>query len=165
MQEIFQSVWDKAWPYLLELFNFIVSAWKYVLPILNNVFIFIGNIITFVKNFLMQILAFFNDEYLFSKPIIIDYAQKNKLLAGIIFITTLLILFFWVKMFQDAKKNEPDWRKLWMFLIVILGPIGALIYFFGRKRVLQKKQWQKEKVMLSFFTPMSKRSNTNENAD
>ena len=40
---------------------------------------------------------------------------------------------FWVIMLVDVVKNEQD-KGLWIILLFVLGLLGAIIYYFARKR-------------------------------
>lgn len=48
----------------------------------------------------------------------------------------LLLFAFWVWMLVSALKNEPagEDRIVWILVIILTGPIGALIYAFMRYR-------------------------------
>ena len=48
----------------------------------------------------------------------------------------LLISCFWVWMIVDCAKREfekPDEKTVWILVIVLVGVIGAIVYFFAVK--------------------------------
>jgi hypothetical protein len=42
-----------------------------------------------------------------------------------------LLLAFWAWMIYDAIKNDPE--RIWLWVVLILGPLGAVVYFLFRK--------------------------------
>lgn len=42
-----------------------------------------------------------------------------------------VVLAFWIWMIFDSARNEPE--RTWLWVVVILGPLGAVIYFLVRK--------------------------------
>lgn len=144
--ETLGKIWEKLWPLILWFLDFCEMLREKFLLLIN-----------FIYEVTEKMLLFGKEKYFVAKPIILDFAQKNKIIAAVSGLIILLLLFFWIKMLQHANQKEPTWRKLWLFIVFILGPIGAAIYYFGRKRVLEKEEYQHQKVALSFFSPMSKR--------
>ncbi len=56
-------------------------------------------------------------------------------LLGLIFFTIGIFVFvFWLKMLIDAIKNEKEDKTMWVLLIIFLHVLGALIYYFVKKR-------------------------------
>ena len=50
----------------------------------------------------------------------------------------LAIFGFWIWMFVDALRNKrltPHDRKWWAIVLVVLRPVGALLYYFKQYRV------------------------------
>jgi prolipoprotein diacylglyceryltransferase len=48
---------------------------------------------------------------------------------------------FWIWMIIDCAKNEPENTNnkiVWILIVVLLGFLGALIYFFARRPTRQK---------------------------
>ncbi len=50
----------------------------------------------------------------------------------------ILLLAFWIWMIVDCATNEPDvpgssTKIVWILVVVLLGWIGALIYYFARR--------------------------------
>ena len=54
----------------------------------------------------------------------------------IIWVLALLASVFWLWMLIDALLNEPTTNEkiLWVLVIVLLNLLGALIYFFVRRK-------------------------------
>ena len=52
----------------------------------------------------------------------------------IIFIIMIPFIIFWVKMIIDASKREFKDKTVWLILIVALGLVGAIVYYFAIKR-------------------------------
>ncbi len=51
-------------------------------------------------------------------------------------VISLLITVFWLWMLIDCIKNEPDegnTRVIWAVVIILLGGLGAIIYYFARR--------------------------------
>lgn len=144
--ETLGKIWEKLWPLILWFFDFCEMLREKFLLLIN-----------FLYGVAEKMLALGKEKYVLAKPVVLDFAQKNKIIAAVLGLVTLLLLFFWIKMLQHANQKELVWRKLWLSIVFILGPIGAAIYYFGRKRALEKEEYQHQKVALSFFSPMSKR--------
>lgn len=55
---------------------------------------------------------------------------------------------FWIWMIVDCAQNEPPGNDkiVWMLIVILLNWIGAIIYFFARRRDRTKGQ---------FFKPQS----------
>ncbi|MBI2133277.1 PLDc N-terminal domain-containing protein [Candidatus Woesearchaeota archaeon] len=53
-----------------------------------------------------------------------------------LFIAALLIgsFIFWLIMLIDCIKREFDQKALWIILILVLGIVGAILYYFMVKR-------------------------------
>ncbi|MBI4994969.1 PLDc N-terminal domain-containing protein [Candidatus Peregrinibacteria bacterium] len=41
---------------------------------------------------------------------------------------------FWLWMLIDAIKNEKEDKAMWVVLIILLNLLGAIIYYFAKKR-------------------------------
>lgn len=52
----------------------------------------------------------------------------------IIFIIMIPFIIFWIKMIIDASKREFKDKTVWIILIVALGLVGAIVYYFAIKR-------------------------------
>ena len=52
------------------------------------------------------------------------------IIIGVVGLTGVI---FWVIMLVDVVKNEQD-KALWIILLFVLGLLGAIIYYFARKR-------------------------------
>jgi len=62
-------------------------------------------------------------------------------IMGLFFIGMMLLLVFWVWMLVDVVQNEKDNDLVvWMLILVFTGFIGAIIYYFVRKRNRIKTQ-------------------------
>jgi hypothetical protein len=58
----------------------------------------------------------------------------------LVLIPVLLLLgAFWIWMLVDVIQREFENKVLWIVLIILLGVIGALLYFFIIRRVLKKQ--------------------------
>ena len=60
----------------------------------------------------------------------------------------VFLFAFWIWMIVDCAKNEPPGpdKIVWIIVVVCLNWIGALVYFFARRRNRNKGQ---------FFRPQS----------
>lgn len=61
---------------------------------------------------------------------------------GIMMIVGLFLFIFWILMVVDAVKRT-NWKQesdktLWIILVIVLGYLGAIIYYFAIKRALDK---------------------------
>jgi positive regulator of sigma E activity len=151
-QAILDKIWEILKPLLLWLFELCKIAWQWIVIISGKIYVDC----VIVYNFTLEIISAGKEKYEIAKPIAIDFAQKNRVAAAVIVVVILLAIFFWICMLRHAAKNEESWRKTWIFFIFIFGPLGALVYYFGRKRALEKKEYEQQRVALSFFSPMSK---------
>jgi hypothetical protein len=136
--EILGKIWGVLQPPLLWLLEFGKTAW--------------GKIGIFSANFFNQTI----EKY----PALFIPLQKNKLSSALIAFGIFLILIFWLKAIVYVAKDETEkklWLCIWLSIVFILGPIGAIIYYFGKKRTSEKREYEKQRIELSFFTPMSKR--------
>ena len=58
------------------------------------------------------------------------------LIMGIPFLVMLLLMPFWIWMLIEALTKEPedgDTKLVWVLVILLAGPLGAVIYFFARR--------------------------------
>lgn len=156
MKEIIITLWERIWPLISVSWVWIFSQWHKTLPYLEKLFEFFKNTYSTLSNFIFNFLTYLKQQYILLKPIALTFAEKEPIWAGIILLTIILSAIFWISMLKHAKKNELVWRKFWLFIIFILGPLGALLYYFLRKKYLERKENAHSKVMLSFFTPMNK---------
>ena len=46
----------------------------------------------------------------------------------------LMCFVFWLLMLLDAINHQKEDRTMWVLLIVFLGILGAIIYYFSQKR-------------------------------
>lgn len=44
---------------------------------------------------------------------------------------SIVMVAFWGWMIYEAARNEPD--RIWLWIVIILGPLGATVYFLFRK--------------------------------
>ncbi len=63
---------------------------------------------------------------------------------GVLVIGGILLLVFWVVMLIDVLKRT-NWKQesdktLWILLVILLGYLGAIIYYFAIKRQLDAKK-------------------------
>lgn len=183
MQKFFQNLQSKLWDSAVDFFNeallFSDQTWKSAQPWRNNVSDFFGVVSEFLgnvsdymtvvssllRNKLGKLIALADMEYDSTVSFTENLSQKSKLTTWITILLLLFLAFFWILMFRHAKRNELIRKKMWLSIIVLLGPLGALIYFFGRKRVLEKQSEKHDKVMMSFFSPMHKRDSNEKKND
>jgi len=50
------------------------------------------------------------------------------------YLIALLFFVFWVWMLVDCAKRNFDQKTLWIVLLLVLGWVGAIAYFFAVKR-------------------------------
>ena len=158
MQEFFKNIQGKIWLLLQRLFGLTASAMKIAWPLLGRVFVFYLAIYTLTRNYLQNFTEIENKNYTMEKQVLRDSFHKNPRLGTAIGIAIMAMLLFWFWMLRCAKRNETSWKKSWIFFIFILGPFGALFYYFFKERPLEKRTDQHDKLMMSFFTPMHKNS-------
>lgn len=156
-QAIFNKIWEILKPLLLWLFELCKIAWQWILIVSEKIYVACVIVYNFANEIIASGITASKEKYIATKPLILDFTQKNRVIAIVSSFAILLILFFWLSMLRHVAKNEESWGKIWIFIVFIFGPLGALIYYFGRKRVLEKKEYEHQRVSLSFFTPMSKR--------
>ncbi|HOF42861.1 MAG TPA: PLDc N-terminal domain-containing protein [Candidatus Moranbacteria bacterium] len=144
------EILGKIWEYLKPVINL---PWEYAKTGWENFVIFLRVALVFISEITQKSKEMHEN----AKPLVIGWAQENPLLAAVCGFVALIVTVFWLWILRHVIKKESVCRKTWAFVILISGPVGALIYFFARKRVLEKKEKQHEKVMFSFFTPMGKR--------
>ncbi len=59
------------------------------------------------------------------------------------FLFMMFLLAFWVWMIVDVARNEKDNDlAIWILVVILLGFIGAIVYYFARKRPRTKAQKQ-----------------------
>ena len=46
----------------------------------------------------------------------------------------LFLFVFWIMMLVDAIKNQTENKALWVVIIIFLGWLGAIIYYFAAKK-------------------------------
>jgi hypothetical protein len=56
-----------------------------------------------------------------------------------IFILGTLGTIFWIMMIVHAVKYDIENKAMWLILMVFMGPIGALVYYFVVKRKFNKQ--------------------------
>jgi hypothetical protein len=64
-------------------------------------------------------------------------ASAVWVIIGIIILITLLPVAFWIWMIIDCLKNEPaesPETTKWTMLVLLFGPIGAMIYHSTRRK-------------------------------
>lgn len=52
----------------------------------------------------------------------------------VVMVVNLALFVFWLWMLIDVIKRKFDQKVLWIVLIIILGYLGAIIYYFAVKR-------------------------------
>lgn len=67
-------------------------------------------------------------------------AIVGMILWFVLFVLGILLFVFWIFMIVDVFKRT-NWKQesdktLWIILVILLGYIGAIIYYFAVKRVL-----------------------------
>lgn len=56
---------------------------------------------------------------------------------GFLFLLNFIGFIFWIWMIVDCVTKEPSQgndKVIWVLIIVLLGWIGALVYFFARRQ-------------------------------
>ena len=53
-----------------------------------------------------------------------------------IIVLAILAFIFWILMLVNVAtaKNKGDWKVIWILIVVLLGIIGAIIYYFVGKK-------------------------------
>ena len=75
-----------------------------------------------------------------SPRFVAEFTGRLFLIIVVIILLIGLPLFaFWLWMLIDAVQREFNDKTLWIVLIVLLGSIGAIIYFFAIRRKLKKE--------------------------
>lgn len=52
----------------------------------------------------------------------------------VLFAILLFIFIFWLKMLLHAIRSNLNDKLIWVLVILLLGPLGAIIYYFVVKR-------------------------------
>ncbi len=63
-------------------------------------------------------------------------ARRWERLGLLIIVLYLLLLAMWVWMLVDCATKEPSTERsktVWILVVALLGPVGALIYFVARR--------------------------------
>ena len=66
-----------------------------------------------------------------------DLGENEVIVYTVLLPLGLAIFGFWVWMLIDSRRNEKFTRadrKLWAILLVVLRPVGALLYYFKHYR-------------------------------
>ncbi|MFC1656689.1 PLDc N-terminal domain-containing protein [Patescibacteria group bacterium] len=63
---------------------------------------------------------------------------------GLIMILSIFLFIFWIMMIIDVAKRE-NWKDdsektLWLLIVILVGYLGAIIYYFALKRDRDKKK-------------------------
>ena len=73
-----------------------------------------------------------------------------EVLGGAAFTLFILLIVagfvFWIRILLDCVRNEPDTgndKVVWVIIIVFTQIIGALMYYYVRRRPRRFAQWQK----------------------
>lgn len=167
MQQFFQDLQGKLWIFLSlqidKATEFSTKIWEYIRPYLGNAWDYTLEIYSYLLKYLILSISFLGKIFSIAleyttliKPAFENIYNQNKYQAFGLLLILLLIISFWFLMIRHAKKHTIDWKKTWIFTMIILGPIGALAYFFLSKRRIEKQQDRKDKVMMKFFSPMHK---------
>jgi prolipoprotein diacylglyceryltransferase len=64
------------------------------------------------------------------------------ILMAVMVILIILIIVFWLWMLIDCLKRDFDKRIAWVLILIFLGILGALLYYFmiKRKNISTEKQ-------------------------
>lgn len=162
MQKFFQELQGELWLWLIEVFkkttDFSIETWTNLKPYLEIGFFWFEKSFQYLTSSASDLFSISinsasslenNIQSLFSKNY--TFNKYNNLAVIIVFV---LVFLFWIWMIVHAKRNEILHKKIWITIILLLGPVGALIYYIFRKRKLEIEQKRRDKVMMSFFTPM-----------
>lgn len=169
MQHFFQEMQGRLWDFLVRQYdssvNIISGGWNYLEPFLKNAldfteikFNFLKELVSLLSGKSGEIFIFALNYLTLARPAFENLYQKNKYEAWGLIIFTIFVIAFWGSMIRHAKRNELSREKTWIFAMIVLGPIGALIYYVFRKRKIEKQQDSHDKVMMGFFSPMHNNS-------
>lgn len=61
-------------------------------------------------------------------------------IIGVVVVISLVLGAFTLWMLIDAIKRQFDDKTLWIILIIFLGPLGAILYFFMVRRKLRRQE-------------------------
>ena len=61
-------------------------------------------------------------------------------IIGVVVAICLILGAFWIWMLIDAVRRQFDDKTLWIILIIFLGPLGAILYFFIVRRKLRQQE-------------------------
>ena len=66
------------------------------------------------------------------------------LITGLLFaflplLIVFLIFYFWIKMIIHAAKKDIEAKTVWIVVLVMFGPLGAVAYYFAVKRSFVEK--------------------------
>jgi hypothetical protein len=69
-------------------------------------------------------------------------AIGSMIFLGILSIVGLVLFIFWILMLVDVFKRtnwkQPNDKTIWIVVVILLGYLGAIIYYFAVKRSLDK---------------------------
>lgn len=86
-----------------------------------------------------------------NSPIISDKAAGMLfgsffLFVGFMIVFGLFLTVLWILMLIHAAKNDIPDKVIWILLIVLLGALGAIIYYFVVKRPFDQKAKQTQQT-------------------
>lgn len=62
-------------------------------------------------------------------------------------VVSILLFIFWIVMLIHAASKPIDNKVVWVIIIVLLGVLGAIIYFFAIKLPFDKQQKQAGEIL------------------
>jgi glucan phosphoethanolaminetransferase (alkaline phosphatase superfamily) len=69
-------------------------------------------------------------------------AVGSMIFIGVISVIGLALFIFWIFMIIDVFKRtnwkQPSDKTLWIVIVILLGYLGAIVYYFAVKRALDK---------------------------
>lgn len=69
-------------------------------------------------------------------------AIGSMVIFGILSVLGLVLFVFWIFMIIDVFKRtnwkQPSDKTLWIVIVILLGYLGAIVYYFAVKRALDK---------------------------
>lgn len=158
MLEFFQNMQKLILLLIVSFLKFLLLGWKWLRPFLARVVIIMAATFVSVKAFFLEVTKSSTEKYPIIERYIINFCKNNPRTGAIALLLICLVIFFWFWMIRHAAKYEIFHKKLWVIITIILGPIGALLYYFLRKRKFENDTKKRNKVLMSFFTPMQKRN-------
>lgn len=138
-------------PAMAWFFEHAKAWWETIALLMSKAYVLLTQSFLFFENVSDNLLESSKEKYGIAKPLVIELAKNKPVFSGMTGLAILALLIFWMWMLWHAAKREPTRKKTWVLFVLILGPLGALAYYFGRKRILEKKRKSARKSHVQFF--------------